>query len=514
MKIHVLILVGILVVPSIAVGQKIDFNRDVRPILSRHCIACHGPDPEHREAGFRIDVREDALDGIEPGNPEDSEIISRVMSQDDDRMPPVEHSDALSENEIQTLTVWIEQGAEYAKHWAFEKPKTASSGPASIDFFVGRALENKGLDFPSEEAEPSRLIRRVALDLTGLPPTVEMVERYEQSPTDATFEAIVDELLASPRYGEHWTGMWLDLARYADTTGYASDQNRTIWPWRDWVIRAFDANMPFDQFTIEQLAGDLLPNASEDQILATAFHRNTLNNTEGGTSDEEFRTIAVKDRINTTVNVWMGLTMRCAECHTHKYDPISQKEYYQFLDFFNQTADADKNDFRPTMEIYPDGHKVDVAKINQRISKLKKKMGGAEHWKPLQPITAQSTLGANGATLEVLNDLSVVAKGKNPEFDIYQVEYELAPGSYTGFRLEALPDKNNKNNVGRHPNGSFALSQLVGELMDGEESRRLVFTDAEAEFAQGGHQFKLINGETPHERGWAVGHPTANRPVR
>ena len=246
-----------------------------------------------------------------------------------------------------------------------------------IDYFIAANLAKLQLE-PSPDAEPRRLIRRLALDLTGLPPTSEMVEQFVDSPTDTTYEKIVDQLLASPDYGEHWTGMWLDIARYADTIGYAEDRHRDIWPWRDWVIRAFDKNMPYDQFTIEQLAGDLLPNPSEDQILATAFHRNTLNNTEGGTSDEEFRVVAVKDRISTTLNVWMGLTLRCAECHTHKFDPISQTEYYQFFDFFNQTEDSDHADDRPKMDVFPDGRDAELARLDEVIALLKEKASTKE----------------------------------------------------------------------------------------------------------------------------------------
>ena len=194
----------------------------------------------------------------------------------------------------------------------------------------------------NDMAEPARLLRRVALDLTGLPPNQEMTERFTADPSDKNWEEVVDRLLANPAFGEHWASMWMDLGRYADTMGYAGDETRTIWPWRDWVIQTLNENLPFDQFTLEVLAGDLLPNATKNQRLATAFHRNTLNNNEGGTNDEEFRTIAVKDRVSTTMNTWMGLTVRCAECHSHKYDPVSHTEYYQFLDFFNQTADADR----------------------------------------------------------------------------------------------------------------------------------------------------------------------------
>ncbi len=362
-------------------ADEIEFNRQIRPILSRHCFVCHGPDEGQRQADFRVDVRDEALAAIEPGDVEGSELFGRITSTDDDeRMPPPEHGPALNSDEIDLIGKWIEQGAKYQQHWSFVAPRKPELPTLDksmldwtrneIDYFVAAKFAAMKLT-PAPSADPRRLIRRLALDLTGLPPTAEMVERFAQSPTDETYEAIVDQLLASPDYGEHWTAMWLDIARYADTIGYAEDRHRDIWPWRDWVIRAFNNNMPYDQFTIEQLAGDLLPEASSDQILATAFHRNTLNNTEGGTSDEEFRVVAVKDRISTTVNVWMGLTLRCAECHTHKYDPISQKEYYQFFDFFNQTEDADQGDERPRISLFPEGRESEFAKFDAEIALLK-----------------------------------------------------------------------------------------------------------------------------------------------
>ncbi len=357
---------------------QISYTRQIRPILSQHCTACHGPDESARQADFRIDLPEEAMGVIEPGDPDGSEVISRITSGDEDeRMPPAEHGRALNKNEIDLIRQWISQGAKYELHWSFVPPKKTEP-PVSqhpewvrneIDQFVAAKFGEQQLS-PSPDEEPHRLIRRLALDLTGLPPSRDMVEKFAQDPTDATYGDIVDQLLADKSFGERWAAMWLDMARYADTLGYAGDEVRDIWPWRDWVIRAMNENILFDQFTIEQLAGDLLPDATDSQRLATAFHRNTLNNTEGGTNDELFRTIAVKDRISTTINVWMGLTMRCAECHSHKYDPISQREYYQFLDFFNQTSDADRMDEEPRMDTYPAGRETEFGTINAAIAKL------------------------------------------------------------------------------------------------------------------------------------------------
>lgn len=346
---------------TVAKGQT-GFVRDVRPILARHCLTCHGNDEASREADLRLDGFDSAtrdLGGyaaIVPGDADASELIARVTSTDDP-MPPAGHA-PLNESEVATLRKWINDGARYELHWAFVPP----SPPAvpdlkdepwvrgSIDAFVMAALKDRGLP-PNGAEEPARLIRRLALDLTGLPPTAAQVESFVADQSNERYEAIVDELLADAAFGEHWASMWLDLARYADSVGYAGDEPRTIWPWRDWVIRAFNDNMPWDQFTIEQLAGDLLDEPTADQILATAFHRNTLSNNEGGTSDEEFRTVAVKDRLSTTGSTWLGLTVRCAECHSHKFDPVSHTAYYQLFDFFNQTEDRDLPDESPTLPL-------------------------------------------------------------------------------------------------------------------------------------------------------------------
>ena len=375
-----LLFVGSVVAPSdMASADDINFNRQIRPILSKHCLVCHGGDEGSRQAGLRLDIRDEALAAIEPGDAQNSEMYSRITLDNDDRMPPPEHGQALSQAEIELVKNWIVQGAPYDKHWSFvapvkSPPPILDNAPAQwarkeIDLFVAARLAEHDL-LPSLDEDPRRLIRRLALDLTGLPPSWEQVERFANAPTDQNYTAIVNELLASESFGEHWAAMWLDIARYADTIGYAEDKHREIWPWRDWVIRAFNSNMPYDQFTIEQIAGDLLPNATVDQRLATAFHRNTLNNTEGGTDDEEFRIVAVKDRISTTLNAWMGLTLRCAECHSHKYDPITQQEYYQFMAFFNQTQDADKNDDSPLLDVFPAGRESQLALLDEEIKTL------------------------------------------------------------------------------------------------------------------------------------------------
>lgn len=337
------------------------FGRDILPILSTSCYACHGPDQAERQANLRFDIEADAKaehDGgtpIVPGKPDESTLIQRIASTDPEVMmpPPDSHKD-LELAQIQTLTRWIAEGAEWGRHWSFEpvaRPQLSiPAGNSPIDVLVATTLARKGLT-QSPAAESHQLARRVWLDVIGVPPTIAAADEFSANPNDAAYENMIDGLLASPRFGEHWARMWMDLARYADTKGYEKDLGRTMWPYRDWLVNSINADMPLDQMTLEQLAGDLLPNPTHDQLTATAFHRNTMSNDEGGTDDEEFRTVAVKDRVDTTMQVWMGLTAGCAKCHTHKYDPISQAEYYSLYSVLNQTQDADRPDDSPTQEI-------------------------------------------------------------------------------------------------------------------------------------------------------------------
>jgi hypothetical protein len=337
------------------------FAFEIRPILARNCFACHGPDEAHREADLRLDERDAAVEfgAIAPGDPDGSEMLRRILSEDaTERMPPPETGHELSAVEVELLRRWIAAGAAYSRHWSYEPPVRAElptvTDPAwcrtDIDRFVLSRLEAAGLK-PEPEANRARLLRRLSLDLVGLPPTVEEVDAFVADERPDAYERVVDRLLASPAYGEHWARKWLDLVRYADTNGYEKDKRRTIWPYRDWVIDALNADMPFDQFTVEQIAGDMLPSATRQQRIASAMHRNTMQNDEGGTDDEEFRTSAVIDRVNTTMQAWMGTTMGCCQCHTHKYDPLPHREYYELFAFFNQTEDADRDDSAPTMRV-------------------------------------------------------------------------------------------------------------------------------------------------------------------
>ncbi|MDA1051547.1 MAG: DUF1553 domain-containing protein [Planctomycetota bacterium] len=382
--------------------SSIDFNRDIRSILSNKCYACHGPDAAERQAGLRLDSQAGATSPAESGEvpivagkPEESELIARITSTDDDvRMPPGDSGKTLSAHEIELLTEWVKQGAAFPAHWSYVKPvrpelpdlrglslrESASVRGANGDyldwprnaadhFILARLLREKLV--PSQEADRYALVRRLSLDLTGLPPTVEEVDQFVNDTDPKAYENLVDRLLEKKTYGEHWARMWLDLARYADSSGYADDPPRVIWGFRDYVIRSLNSNKPFDQFTIEQIAGDLLPDPTDDQLVATAFHRNTLTNNEGGTNDEEFRNVALVDRVNTTMAVWMGTTIACAQCHTHKFDPITQEEYFRVFAIFNDSEDADRRDESPLVEVWTEEQTKQKADWRAEVERLK-----------------------------------------------------------------------------------------------------------------------------------------------
>jgi mono/diheme cytochrome c family protein len=362
------------------IERPLDYGDDILPILSNACFACHGPDAAARAADLRLDDREAALasGAIVPGDARASELVARIRSENPlHRMPPVGSNRELTSEQIELLAAWVAGGAEYGSHWAFVPPQAspvaagtvsdaAASGRQTVDVLVEARLAAAGLE-PSPPADPRTQLRRVFLDLTGLPPTPEQVRAFAADPSDAAYARWVDELLASPRFGERWAPWWLDAARYADSQGYEKDAARAMWPYRDWVIRALNDGMPFGRFATEQIAGDLLPDATFEQRLATAFHRNTMTNAEGGTDDEEFRTAAVIDRVNTTMTAFMGLTMACAQCHTHKYDPLLHTEYYGMYAFFNQSKDADRDDDRPTLTYVPDDAATRMAEIEAWI---------------------------------------------------------------------------------------------------------------------------------------------------
>lgn len=494
-----------------AADEAIDFNRDIKPIISSNCVSCHGPDENKRKADLRLDTFDGAtvdLGGyraIAPGDAKSSEAILRAKSDDPDEvMPPPKSGHELKPDEIALLEEWINAGAKFDRHWSFvppvrpEKPAVSRDDWAKndIDRFVLARLDSENLK-PQAEASPEVLLRRLSIDLIGLPPQPDEVKAFVAAwesasasgpERDGLWAAKIDELLKRHSYGERWAAPWLDLARYADSMGYASDNLRTIWGYRDWVIDALNRNLPYDQFTLEQLAGDLLPEASTEQRIATAFHRNTMNNTEGGTDNEEFRVASVKDRVNTTIQVWMGLTMRCAECHTHKYDPITQAEYYQLYDFFNQAADADTNDDAPTIAVPGTEESRKRAELQAKIDALHTQLEtvdantllaeqrmwesqyrGQTSWKTLEFSERQSL---SGATISPEQDGSLFVSGQSPKNDTYQLT--VTPnfsGPVTGFRLEAIPDPRNPGGgSGRSPEGRFFLNRFAAHLDTGKRA--------------------------------------------
>jgi hypothetical protein len=382
---------------------KLDFNRDVQPILSDKCYFCHGPDPKQRKAKLRLDTQESAYKlnsdkeaAVVPGKPDKSLLVARITSKDpDELMPPAESHRSLSAREIQILTKWIEQGAPYAKHWSFIPPvrpemlavKNEKWVRNPIDRLVLAKLEAEGLA-PSPEAPRETLIRRVSLDLTGLPPTPQEVASFvgDESPDAAAFEKVADRLLASPAFGERMAWDWLDAARYADSNGYQGDGERTMWPWRDWVIKAFNENMPYDRFTVWQVAGDLLPEAADpkttlEQKLATGFNRNHPINGEGGRIAEENRVEYIFDQVETTATTWLGLTFNCTRCHDHKFDALTKRDYYGMFAFFNQTpvtgAGGDPQT-APRIELLTDEQRARLAKFDAKLAEQGKEVDAIE----------------------------------------------------------------------------------------------------------------------------------------
>ncbi len=480
---------------------RIDFQRDIRPLFEARCYECHGE--KKQKSGLRLDRKKSVLRGGDSGKPAlvvgqsgQSVLIQKITSADPDEMMPPK-AERLTGPQVALLKAWIDQGASWPeemggekKHWAYVKPaRPALPGVQnrgwprnSIDYFVLARLEQEKLK-PSPEADPAILIRRVGLDLIGFPPTVEEVDAFLADKSPDAYEKLVDRLLTSPEYGVRWARPWLDLARYADTQGYEKDNRRSMWPYRDWVINALNRGLPFDQFTIEQIAGDMLPNATQEQKIATGFHRNTMTNTEGGTDDEEFRHEAIVDRINTTMSVWMGTTFGCCQCHNHKYDPFTTKEYYQFYALLNNTADADKDDEAPTMKVPTPKQAAELQKFREEIKPLDEqynqqtpelaaaqaaweKQAAAElaNWQVLDPVEYSSK---GGATFTKTQSKSLLAGGRNPSNDVYTVVARSDLKRITGFKLEvrtheSLPRKS----LGRQLGGSFVLTRFeVAEAM-------------------------------------------------
>jgi hypothetical protein len=508
----------------------IDFAKDVQPILSEYCYQCHGPDAAAREAELRLDTKAGAYrekDGIivvKPHDPDHSDLIRRILSDDPELvMPPPKSKRILSPANKDTLTRWIKQGAPWGEHWAFIAPKRPPLPDATkhpVDAFIQARLTKEKLH-SAPEAPREKLLRRVSLDLTGLPPPTSELDAFLADTTPDAYEKAVDRLLASPRFGERMAWEWLDAARYADTNGYQGDPTRAMWYWRDWVIRAFNDNVPNDHFTIEQLAGDLLPEPTQDQLIATGFHRNHMIDGEGGSIAEESRVDYVMDRTETTGTVWMGLTIQCARCHDHKFDPLTQAEYYQLSAFFNSIDETGGNDANGLSHPLTS---VATPEETSRIASLKAAEATAqrEHdelaatldtqqpawekslatapqviWTTLHPDEASS---AEGSTLTPKPDHSIIASGPNPGTDEYVVTARTTLKHITGFKLEALPDESFINGgPGRADNGNFVVSEVT-VLGDGQP---LAIHPVSADFEQEGWPLRNI-ADGNDGTGWAV----------
>ena len=503
-------------------GEPLSFHRDVRPILSDHCYECHGPDVAVRQAGLRLDQAESALGvlpsgrrALVPGSLDQSQLFQRIAAREPlDRMPPLHADSALSEREIEILGRFILQGAEFEDHWAYRPPQRPEPPSVAdrdwahgeIDRFVLARLESEGL-VPAPEASRRTLARRLSLDLTGLPPAPADVDAFVADASPDAYERLVDRLLASERYGEHMARSWLDAARYADTNGYHIDNERFMWRWRDWVIDAFNANQPFDEFTVDQLAGDLLPDPTPEQLLATGFHRNHMINFEGGAIPEEYRVQYVFDRTDTTATVWMGLTAGCAKCHDHKFDPISQREYYQLAAFFNTVdevgLDGSQGNAEPKVPAPDPGQRAALEELRAELGPLDALLddvnGDAaeaqaawqeewdrrlrERWRPLVPVSLESTAGAR---MTVLDDGSIEVSGDNPVTDVYVIEAETDLDRIGALRLEALRDRSDPSlGIGRAGDGSFVLTEIEVQAtpLAGGQPRDVDFVGAHADYA-------------------------------
>jgi len=525
--------------------EPVDFKKHIQPIFESRCLECH--DAKKHKGGMRLDRLDDLLTGGDSGKvgvilgkSAESYLVHVVAGLDPDAaMPP--KGERLTSEQIGLLRGWIDQGAVWPAdaamvqkpHWAYVKPQRPPEPKLSssdrrwtknpVDAFVVDRLRREKLK-PSPEADRAQLLRRVSLDLVGLPPSPEEVAAFEKDRSKDAYERAVDRLLASPRHGERWARPWLDLARYADTQGYEKDNRRSMWPYRDWVINALNRDLPFDRFSVEQLAGDLLPDATQDQKVATGFHRNTMTNTEGGTDNEEFRYEAVVDRVNTTYAVWMGTTISCAQCHNHKYDPFTMTDYYRTMAFLNSTEDADSDDEKPTMKVFAAGQEQAMADLRSKQSIAEKALTDAvkseaftrdranweqrtaailAKWEPIEVIGATAD---NGTTLTNLGSGEILAKGDVRETESYTIRGKAGVKTITGFRLEALPDNSLPGKGPGRAQGNFILTEF--KITVGGKPVNLVH--AGADFSQPSYPVgNAIDGKD--QTGWAVGSELGKR---
>ena len=530
-----------------AAQTELNYNLDIRPILADNCYACHGPDEKARQAELRLDTKAGAFSEpsgypiIVPGNPDESELYRRITADDDNyRMPPADFNKTLTPTQVEMLAQWIRNGATWEEHWAFTTPTrptppTVKNGDwvrNPVDAFILARLEAEGLT-PAQEADKRTLIRRLSFDLTGLPPTREEVHQFLADDSPDAYEKLIDAFMAKPEYGEHVARFWLDAARYGDTHGLHLDNYREMWPYRDWVIDAFNANMPFDRFTIEQLAGDLLPEPTLEQRIATGFNRCHVTTSEGGSIDEEYYVRYAVDRANTTGTVWMGLTVGCAQCHDHKYDAITQKEFYQLYAYFNniteKAMDGNRKDSPPVVKLPTPEQEAELAAFDAQIGELdartKAPIPGVDatqiawenrmpRWTLLKPTEMHSK---GGATLELLEDNSILASGTNPEQETYEIVAELPAGNqWSAVRLEGITHKSlPKGGVGRSNNSNVVLTDFSLEIAtaaDAEVWTPIPIVRSWADHEQAGGDFVVANAiDDKPETGWALDRRQENR---
>ena len=521
--------------PGNSAAESVNFSREVLPVLSDRCFYCHGPDEKHRKADLRLDVEAAAKapgkngTAIVPGKPADSLLVERIFTMDpDEQMPPPEAHKDLSAAQKETLQRWIAEGAPWGRHWAFsplEPPAVFGKEVNPVDALVVKKLAQEGLE-PAPEADPVTLLRRLTLHLTGLPATAEEMSGWLSDPSPQGWEKQVDRLLASPAYGERMAWDWMEAARYADTNGYQGDNTRTMWPWRDWVVRAFNSNMPWDQFTVWQLAGDLLPQATDEQRLATGFLRNHPINGEGGRIPAENRVDYVMDMSETTGTVWLGLTMNCCRCHDHKFDPIKQSDYYSLFAFFNQTpVDGSGGDpATPPVLSVPDpaskaklagveaaltanqvaletGRMASAARQAEWESKLIVDALKEPEWITLKPESAK----AAGSKLEIMANHALLNSGPAPANDDFEIVAKPGAGRWTGVRLDALRHASMKHeSLSRSESGNFVLTKFEVKRQKSNGTQENVAVSAvEASFEQG--QLKLAGVlDEDKSTGWGV----------
>jgi hypothetical protein len=511
--------------------EPIDFNRDVRPILSNNCFFCHGHDPSHREGDLRLDIPQSAIGtAIVPGKPDESELIARITATDaDELMPPVSSNKKLTEQQQQILRRWIAQGAEYQLHWSYQPPeKTAIAAEQHpVDYLVRQRLQARGLQL-SPEADRRTLIRRLYLDLTGLPPKPEQVARFIGDDDPAAYANLVNEVLQSPHYGERMAQGWLDVVRFADTIGYHSDNPRNVWPYRDWVIQSFNDNKPFDRFTIEQIAGDLLPDANQESQVGSAFNRLLLSTEEGGAQPKDYEQRMLTDRVRAIGTVWLGQTIGCCQCHDHKFDPLTMRDFYSMGAFFADISEPIIGRREDGMLVLDEAAREQLKDMSTQLDKLKNEFArprpeleAAQHaweraaleswassqaWDYLKPVTAKSLKQNITLKTDSENVIHAAVDGKrdarqqNDGTDVYVISVQHAPAGTTGFRIETLKEKSAA--IGLAANGSFVLSEV--EIFDGD--RRLEISQASATFehpeSTASQAIDGISDQSPN--GWGV----------